>query len=231
MNFIDIIIIVCLLVGAFLGFKKGVIKTLVQLIGMFAIIIISYTLKDMLAGFLIKVMPFFNFGGVFEGVTAINIIMYELISFIVIFVVLYCILNILISLSGMVEKLLKLTIVLAIPSKILGLIVGAIEGLVFSFLLIFILFHVGPTTKYVNDSSMGIILLERTPFIGQVMAKSTLALEEINDSIKSFDLKGDKKALNSQVVSTLIYYNLVDKDTIKKLIEDKKLDLENMTFS
>lgn len=231
MNFVDIIILVCLGLGAFSGFRKGVIKSLVQLVGTVSVAIIAYYLKDYLANFLMSKLPFFDFGGIFTGLTSMNIIVYELVSFIVIYILLYCVLNIVISVSGLIEKLLKMTVVLAIPSKILGAIVGAIEGLAFAFLITFILFQTTPTTKYVSNSATGIILLERLPFMGQMMAKTTLAMEEVNDLIADFDEDGDRKDLNIRIVSTLIHYNVISIESVEKLGEQNKLDLTNVKFA
>ncbi len=230
MNFVDVIIILFFAFGAFFGFRKGVIKSLVQLIGTVSIAIIAYILKDYLANFLMDKLPFFNFGGIFNGISAMNIIVYELLSFIVIYIILYCILNIIISISGLIEKLLKLTIVLAIPSKILGAIVGAIEGLAFAFIVTFILFQTAPTTNYVKESATGIILLERLPFMGQVMVKTTLAMEDINELINT-DKSTDKKALNVKILSTMIHYNVISKEKVQELGDAKKIDLENIQFS
>ncbi len=231
MNFIDIIVIVFLLLGALAGFHKGVIKSLVQLIGTMCVAIIAYELKGLVADFLMEHLPFFDFGGIFLGVPAMSILMYELASFVVIYVILYCILNILISLSGIIEKLLKMTVVLAIPSKILGLIVGAIEGLAFAFLVLFIMFHIPATTNYVKDSTSGIILLERMPFMSTVMNKTTLALNDINDLANKFKDNNNRKELNIQVLSTLIHYKIISKEEVEKLGENNKLDIENVTFS
>ena len=231
MNFIDIIVIVFLLLGALAGFHRGVIKSLVQLIGTMCIAIIAYELKGFVANFLIEHLPFFDFGGIFHGVSAMTILMYEMASFIVIYVVLYCILNILITLSGVIEKLLKMTIVLAIPSKILGLIVGAIEGLAFAFLVLFILFHIPATTNYVKDSTSGIILLERMPFMSTVMNKTTLALKDINELANRFKDNDNRKELNIQVLSTMVHYKIITKEEVEKLGKANKIDIENVTFS
>ncbi|MBE6140627.1 MAG: CvpA family protein [Firmicutes bacterium] len=233
MNFVDFIIIGCIIGGALLGFKKGVIKTLVQLLGTITVLILSYTFKDILANYLMRYLPFFNFAG-FEGISAMNILIYELLSFIAIFVIAYCVLNILVTLSGLIEKILKITIVLAIPSKILGAILGAIEGLVFAFVVVFILFHAGITSHFVYESKSGVVLLERTPFIGQVMASSTLALEDVNNLISKYDgerTEIENRELNAQVISLLIHYNVVSKDTIADLVEADKLDLDNVQFN
>ena len=65
-------------------------------------------------------LPFFNFGGIFKGVTVLNILIYELIAFFVVLAVLFVLLRIFTFFSFMIEKILDLTIILGIPSKILG---------------------------------------------------------------------------------------------------------------
>ena len=119
---------------------------------------------------------------------------------------------------------------MAIPSKILGAIVGAIEGLAFAFIVTFILFQTAPTTNYVKESATGIILLERLPFMGQVMVKTTLAMEDINELINT-DKSTDKKALNVKILSTMIHYNVISKEKVQELGDAKKIDLENIQFS
>ena len=93
MNIMSAVIILIVLFYVVLGFKRGVIKTGVSLIGTIAILVVSFVLKDIVANFLMEHLPFFNFGGIFDGITSINILMYEMISFIVVFVILYCILK------------------------------------------------------------------------------------------------------------------------------------------
>ncbi len=230
MNIIDIIIILFAVFGGIIGFRRGVIRSLVQLLGTVCIAIIAYTFKGVIANFLMDKLPFFDFGGIFSGVPAMSILIYELVSFVVIYVVLYCILNIFISLSGLIERLLKLTVVLAIPSKIFGFILGAIEGLAFVFLIVYICFHIPFTTNYVKDSQMGIILLERMPFMSTVMNKTTLALDDINKLANNFSGE-NKKELNIQVLSTLIHYNIISIEDVEKLGEKNKIDIENVKFS
>lgn len=231
MNIVDASILLIVLLCGVLGFKKGVIKSLVQLIGTVAVVILAYTLKGVLANFLMGFMPFFNFGGIFEGVTAMNILMYEMISFVVIFILFYCILNILLSLSGLIETVLKFTVVLAIPSKILGAIVGLFEGLLIAFMLCFIMLHLPATEKYVIDSYSGVILLERTPFVGPVMARTTLALESINDVVKDMQNEENRTIVNARVLQELIHFQIVSGEDINQLIDSKKIDLEGITIT
>ena len=86
MNVVDIVILIFLAFGALIGFKKGFTNQLVSLVGIFAIIILSYFLKNPVSVFLYNNLPFVNFGGIFKDITVINILVYEVIAFFVIFV-------------------------------------------------------------------------------------------------------------------------------------------------
>ncbi len=227
MNIITVAIILIVLLYMVLGFKRGVIKTGVSLVGTIAILVVSYVLKDVIANFLMDKLPFFNFGGVFEGITSINILMYNMLSFIVVFVILYCVLNILLTLSGLIEKILKLTVILAIPSKILGALLGLIEGILVAFLFSFVFLHLAPTEKYVMDSKLAIILLERSPFIGRMATSTTLALEDINNIVNSLKEDDDRSEANFKVLHQLIYWKVISVDEAQKLIDDKKLEFNN----
>ena len=227
MNIMSVVIILIVLLYVALGFKRGVIKTGVSLIGTIAILVVSFVLKDIVANFLMEHLPFFNFGGIFEGITSINILMYEMISFIVVFVVLYCVLNILLTLSGLIETLLKFTIVLAIPSKILGALLGLVEGVIVAFLVAFVFLHLAPTEKNVMDSKLAIVLLERTPFIGKMTTSTTLALEDINKIVNSLKEDDNRSEANYKVLHQMIYWKVITVEQAQKLINDKKIEFDN----
>lgn len=227
MNWTDIVCLLIILIYVFLGFKRGVIKSAVQLIGTIAVLVLSFVFKDMLANFLMKILPFFDFTGIFSGITSMNILIYELISFIVIFVLLYCVLNILLSLSGLIEKILKLTVILAIPSKILGALLGLIEGIIMAFLAMFIMLHLSPTEKAVMDSKVAIVVLERTPVIGSVAAGTTLALEEISNTLHDLENTNNKEDANFKVLHTLIHYKIISQEDAQELVNNKKIKFSN----
>lgn len=227
MDLIGIILVLVILVYMVVGLKKGVIQSGVSLVGTIAILIISYTFKDVLANFLMNKLPFFNFGGVFNGISSINILMYEMLSFIVIFVLLYCVLNILLSLSGLMDRLVKMTIVLAIPSKILGAIVGIVEGVIVAFLLAFIMLHLPPTEKKILDSKIAIVILERTPIIGRVAAKTTLALEEVNVILNNLENDANREEVDFEVLHTLIHYKIISQKDAQTLIDSHKIKFTN----
>ena len=223
MNVIDIICIVIIVLFGIIGLRKGVIKSLVQLIGTCAVIVLAFVFKDVLANFLMKYLPFYNFGGVFEGITSINVLIYELISFIVIYIILYCILSIVINLAGIVEKLIDITVILAIPSKILGGIVGLIEGVIMAFLVAFILFHIPATEPMVAESKFSIDLLVRTPIIDSLASSSTKALEEIDEIVSEMQDNENREEVNFQVLHVLVTYNIISKEDAQRLIDDNKI--------
>ena len=124
MNIVDILIIVFILLGAFIGFRDGFTKALVNAVGVIIVTVIAYVLKNPVSEILMSFMPFFNFG----GITSLNIVLYEVIAFLLVFSVLMIILKIVAVTTGIFETFLKFTIVLGIPSKILGAVVGAIKN-------------------------------------------------------------------------------------------------------
>ena len=65
MNIVDILIIIFILFGALLGFKRGFTRELLSLVGIFLILILSFILKNPISVFLYNNLPFFNFGGIF----------------------------------------------------------------------------------------------------------------------------------------------------------------------
>ena len=106
MNIVDILIIVFILLGAFIGFRDGFTKALVNAVGVIVVVVIAYFLKNPLSELLMSFMPFFSFG----GITSLNIVLYEVLAFILVFSVLMIILKIVAVTTGIFEKFLKFTI-------------------------------------------------------------------------------------------------------------------------
>ena len=227
MNLADVVVILIILLFTFWGFKRGVIKTLVQLVGTCAVLVLAWVFKDSLANLLMRYLPFFDFGGIFTGITSMNIVIYELISFVVIYILLYCILSIIINISGLIEKILKLTVILAIPSKIHGAILRLIECIILAFLVVFIMFHLPQTEAMIVDSKLAIIVLERTPIIGPMAVDTTLALEDINEILENMKEEADRESVNFQVLHKLVYYSVISKEDAQKLIDDGKIYFTN----
>jgi len=138
LKIIDVIIILIILLGGVIGFKEGVIKKLTSIIGLIAVIVLSFILKNYLSVFFYENLPFFDLWGVFKGIQVLNIVFYEMLAFVIIAAVLTLIYRVLLAVTGIIEKVLKATIILSIPSKILGFFVGLIENYFWVYLFLFI---------------------------------------------------------------------------------------------
>ena len=176
---VDIILIVLIALGTFAGFKKGLIKSLVSFVGLVAVVIISYTLRVPLSDFLIDKMPFLSYGGNLIGLTSLNILVFNVLAFVVIFIVLYCILSIIIKITGFIETLLKFVVIWVIPSKIGGAIVGFLETWVYLYLVLFVMIQFGITNALVRDSNVKNVILNHTPIVGNYLVRAKNAALDI----------------------------------------------------
>lgn len=219
MSIVDAIIILFLILGALIGFKKGFIKTMVSLIGVILVIVLSFYFKTPIATFMYNYLPFWDFG----GLTVLNIFLYESIAFLLVFVLLSSILGIIINITGIIEKLLNITIVLGFFSKILGAIAGVLEMIVFIFIAAFVLARINVTSEFIMESSWARAILARTPVLANVAGPTYNALSEIYELQKEYADTDDKEAYNVDALTSLIRYGVISKEQAKKLIDDGKL--------
>jgi len=225
MNIIDVVIILTILCGAIVGFKRGVLKELVMTVGFLLVFIISFYLKTPLAEWMSLNLPFFNFGGIVEGVTVLNIVFYQLIAFITVFSVIMAVFRIVLAVTGFIEKVLKFTIILGIPSKILGAIVGAIEGYIIAFSLVFLfnqpMFDVG----IINDSKYKDKILNSTPILTNVVSGMGDTVTDVYKLIENNkDLK-DKDQINRETINIMLKHKVIRVKHVEKLIERGKINV------
>lgn len=230
---VDIILVLLIALGTFAGFKKGLIKSVVSLVGLVAVVIISYTLRVPLSDFLIDKMPFLSYGGNLVGLTSINILIYNVLAFIVLFVILYCILSIIIKLTGFIDTLLKFTVIWVIPSKIGGAIVGFLETWVYLFLVLFVLIQFSPTNNLVADSKVKNIILNHTPIVGTYLNGAKDAALDIYKAIDEYKNSDGKtiQELDLLILQLEINNGLVTKEKANELIETGKLGFDNVQIA
>lgn len=224
MTIVDSILILFLLLGAVLGFKKGAIKSLVVLIGTLLLVVISYYLKNPVAEILFKFCPFITFAGKWEGLVALNVLLYESIAYILVFVVLSSVLTLLIKVSGIIEKILSATIILGIPSKIIGAVLGFLEALVFSFIVLFVLLQVNTTSGLVQESSLARSIVDKTPLIGYMVKDTYKAIQDINKLQEKYENGGNKDLYNGEILNIMLHYDVITPEATQYLIDEKKLD-------
>lgn len=229
MNIIDLLIIIFILIGAVVGFKRGFTSSLVNFVGVILVVIIAYFLKNPISEFLMSFCPFFSFGGIIKGVTVLNIAVYEIIAFILVFSLLMIGLKALLMATGILETLLKFTIVLGLPSKILGAIVGLIENYIIVFFVLYILsmpnfLDVG----FIKDSTYREPILKNTPILSNV-AESTLAvLDEFKGLSDKYTETENSNEFNLETLNLFLKYKVVTVDTVEKLDDSGKIKIEGI---
>lgn len=229
MNVVDIIILIALALGAVVGFKEGVIKKTADFLGTFIIIILAFYLKNDLSVLMYENLPFFNFGGFIKGVESINILLYEIIAFLIVFTALIFILKVILMVTGLIEKILKATVILSIPSKILGIIVGVIESYVYVFLALVVFTLPLFKLPYVRESKIGDFMLNNTPILSGISEE----MIDIYGSVYTIvDEKDDKtnEELNEEVLELLIKKQVISKESAKKLVEKNKVHIKDKSI-
>lgn len=226
MSIVDAIIILLVLACGVAGFKRGVFKQLVTTVGFVLVVVIAFYLKNPVAEFLSLHLPFFTFGGSFANVTSLNIILYQLISFILVVIVLEAILSILIKITGIIEKILKFTIIFGIPSKILGFVVGVVEGFIVVFLLLFFLKQPGFNLKIFDDSKLTDSILKSTPILSQVAGGFVDTFNDLSELGNDYyEQKMDDNTLNLKSIDVMLEHKIIPPDYVMKLVDNKKIDV------
>lgn len=229
MNVVDVIIIVLLILGGVAGFKAGVIKKLTDFIGMFVVIILAFYLKNYISVIMYENLPFFNFFGLINGIDVLNILLYEVIAFLVMFIALLFVLKVVLMLTGLVEKILKATVILSIPSKLLGIVVGVIEMYVYLFLILVIVSLPIFDSSFLKDSKMNNFILNNTPVLSGV---SEEIIDIYGDVYNIIDNRKNKtnEQLNEEILKVLIDKKVVTKESAKKLVDKNKIHINDKSI-
>lgn len=225
MNVIDVVVVLMILCAGVVGFKRGVFKQLVMTVGLLLVYILAFKLKDPLANWLSLNLPFFNFAGIFEGATSLNIVLYQTIAFLIMFSLIMIVFRVILSITGFLEKVLKFTIILGIPSKILGFIVGLIEGYIIMFVVLFILSQPFLKIDVVEQSKFREPILNSSPILSNITSSTNDAIKDIYNLQKNFIDNKNTKYFNEEVVRILLRYDIVSKDYINKLIDKGKINV------
>lgn len=223
MNIIDIAIILILILGAVIGFKRGFFKQTVQSIGGILVVIFALIFTKSLAELLIRILPAFNFKGLFDGISSMNILVYYVIAFLLLLLLFGIIFRLLLMLANFIEKFLKATILLAIPSKILGAIMGLIEYYLIVFVLLYIftlpLFNI----SIINESKYKDKILEGTPIVSTLAGKAVSSFKDIYALRDELASSKDRLKLDEKILKILIDNKIITEEKAKKLYSEGKI--------
>ncbi|ASK63020.1 hypothetical protein CFK37_13130 [Virgibacillus phasianinus] len=167
---VDIILLIMLIFGFFVGLKRGFILQLFHLIGFIAAFIVAALYYDQLASRLALWIPYPELPD--ESAWAdflqnmpLEIAFYNAIAFAIIFFAVKIVLQIIASMLDFVADLPVLHSV----NKLLGAILGFIEIYLILFIILYILALTPLSTvqSYVNDSWVAMFIVEHTPLFSE----------------------------------------------------------------
>lgn len=226
MNIVDAIIVLLILACGVAGFKRGVLKQTVSTVGFIIVVILAFYLKNPIAEFLSLHLPFFSFGGNLANTASLNIILYQLISFILVILVLETVLGILIRITGIIEKILKFTVILGIPSKILGFVVGVVEGFIITFILLFFLRQPGFNLKIFDGSKLTNPILNSTPVLSQVAGDFVDTFNDLYELGNDYyEQKLDANTLDLKSIDVMLEHKIITYNYVIKLVDAKKIKI------
>jgi len=228
MNIIDVCIIVLILLCGVTGLKHGFFKQTVITIGTILVFVLAYWTKDYLANFLSYHLPFFNFAGPFEGLSTVNIILYQLVSFLIMVIIYSVILGIIIKITNVFEKLLSITIILGIPSKILGFIFGLIEGYILVFIGLLFLSQPAIDMDIINESKLMPKMLQNSLGLSSLVSSTTDTVFEMYDIVDEYTKTQDKNEFNRDAIDVMLKNKFIKVSYVDELLERKKLEIPNI---
>lgn len=224
MNIFDIVIILLILLSGVTGLKQGLLKSGINLIGTILIYIIAFKMKDSIGLFLCKVCPFFKF----NGYITLNILVYQLIAFVLIASILFSVFAIVLKLTGIVQKLVDLTVILTIPSKIGGFIIGLLEGYVVMFIIILILSVPLRNVELFSKSTLVDKMINNTPILSSTLdgvGDVIFNVFHVTSEVKEGENENTK--VNIDIMKTYLDYKIISKEDAIDLVDMGKLNSIN----
>lgn len=224
MNIVDIIILIFFVLCLLDGWKKGVVKGVVTLLGTILIFILAFYLKTPLSIFMYEHFPFFSLNGIFENVTVMNILIYEGLSFLLTFSILAIILKVVGKVTGIVDSILSKLILLGLPSKILGAVVGVVQGYLILFVILFCISTFAKPSIFIEESKLSNAVMTNTPILSGIVEKPVNVVKEVYDICINTK---DKENANLESLDVLMKYEVLSYESANKLLESGKLKLNN----
>ena len=228
MSIVDAVIIGLMIFFGISGLKNGFFKQTVLTIGTILVFVLSYIFKDYLANFFSYNLPFFDYAGPFQGLEVINIILYQMLAFLILVVLLSSVLVVLLKITGVFEKILKFTIILGIPSKILGFILGLVEGYIVVFVALFFLNQPAVNIPLLNESKYKDVILTSSPGLSNLVKNTNDTIKEMYDLVDNYNETKDANKFNLDSIDIMLNNKVITAEYVEKLIEKDKININGI---
>ncbi len=227
MNVVDVAIIIIVLFGAVLGFKRGFTKSIVKALGFIVAVVLAFLFKNGLASVLYNNLPFFNFDGIFKGMTVLNIALYELIAFLVLLALFMVVLKVLLIVTSLFEKILAATIVLSIPSKIGGAVVGLVQNYIIVFIVLYIISLPIFNVPLLQESKFKNAILNNTPILNKFADNTVSVMNEFIELKDNYNSSTSSDDFNLDTLDLFLKYNIISVQSADRLVEKGKIKTNN----
>ena len=196
---IDAIIVILLIIGALFGFKKGIIKGIVSLGLMILAIVIAWFLKNPIASVMYTKLPFFSFT---SSTSLINIIVYEMVAFLIIAIILLILVRIILFFTKLVDKILYIII----------------------FITLFIMYNFTNVYKSIDENTIALRMLNSTPVLTKMVDGEKATFDEIYKLKENY--KENDEEYNKELFNVLIKYKIISTNTAKQLVSEGKIKID-----
>lgn len=222
---INVAIFIIIILGVIFGYKKGFTQGSITFLGFLIMFIGAYYLKNPISILLYKNFPFFNFAGPLKGITTLNILLYELIAYIIVLLLLFIVLRIITVFTKIIDKILSFILALGIPDSLLGAIIGFLEFYLVVYIGVFFLVYVSNLSG-IKVEELGLAqAITKTPVLKETVGKPLNAFLDITEIINDSQIKETKVDYNYESLNILLKYNIITTDNAKELLINGKLTI------
>ena len=228
MNYFDIFLILIIIVFGYEGFRRGLIREALTVVGSIIVFYLSFILMNPLGNLLLNYLPFFSIKLLDVSVPSLTILIYQVIAFIIIALILYSILKIILNVTGLFAKIISLNGVLAFPTKILGGVLGLVTGYIFLFFVLLVLsFPLSNNFKAYRESKVKDYIIDNKIFMTSSVKKVSKSVDEVYGLTSKIDRDDNKKKnsdkYNADIMNIMLKNKIVSIDTVDELIKKDKI--------
>ncbi len=220
---ISFLVIIILAADIIAGYKKGFLESGVQFLKSFLAMLVAYFVKTPLSKYFYMNLPFIEVGGIFKGVDAVGILLYEAIAFFVVFILILIVLNILSYILKLEQRVLRIVSIIGVPNKIMGAIVGGLKSLIVLYFALSIFFVAANFMKIDTGKSLGNYVVD-IPILKHTLGNVLNSFDKISDLALEYENIQDKENLNNESIDILLEYDIITEENLEILIEAGKVE-------
>ena len=219
---IDLVLLAFVIAFTSDGWKKGMFETVIRFVGFCICAVVAYLFKDKLSVILYTHLPFIKFGGLLKVAPAINILLYEILAFILIYTVAMIIFSLFLKMTNIIDKAIMKLPIVGFFNQLAGAVIAFIESIVILYFAVF-LFNAGANLfGFEVEKSWADNILKISLF-DEKFGNELKSINEIGKISRDSSDEENKEELNDDVIDVLLKYNIVSKENLDLLINSGKL--------